>query len=649
LKKRSSLSTRLVISTLGVVFLFCAVSGAAGWWIASAWINREAVREAAGQSAEVIGRIASIDVLSRVQVESAMRILQDQGLLKGTPSLKGNATLGAIQVPDLHLGAESQVANYAMVDRVKQLAGGTATLFVWDGSNFTRVATNVVKPDGSRAIGTVLDPKGKAFAALSQGQPFNGVVDILGAPYTTSYAPMMDAEGKLVGAWYTGYRLDSISALGKSIEESSILKHGFVALRKPSGAVVFHGKQITDEALIAMLNHPKGWVLHEESYPAWGYSVLTAYPESDVFARELTILSLPALGTFLMVCLIVLLQIVLLKRLVLGPVGHLTGRLIKADLNTLLDSGRDDEIGALAISFNKYVLGLRKTLIRVRDGSAAMMAKTDEIRAISHEAVASLATQCQSAEDAAQAVAELSRNFAGISSHTADASHQARTAADAARQGGVLVTSAVSQIQSLSQQTHTSVGRMGTLSEHAQQISLIVDVIQEIAASTNLLALNASIEAARAGEHGRGFAVVAGEVRRLAERTAQATQEVSGLVSGIASETKDAANDIDSAYRSALQGAETVASLNKTFESIAHLVIEVDGRVEQIAHSAQSEAATATRVSETMHRMASSAQESARGAEQVVAGSGDLLGTAQSLDNMVEQFSLIDLPEDHER
>jgi hypothetical protein len=132
---------------------------------------------------------------------------------------------------------------------MKQLAGGTATLFVWDGSNFTRVSTNVLKPDGSRAIGTVLDPKGKAFAALSQGRPFSGVVDILGSPYTTSYVPMLDDQGKMVGAWYTGYRLDSISTLVKNIEKARILDHGFVALLKPSGAVIVHGQQISDEGL----------------------------------------------------------------------------------------------------------------------------------------------------------------------------------------------------------------------------------------------------------------------------------------------------------------------------------------------------------------------------------------------------------------
>lgn len=286
-------------------------------------------------------------------------------------------------------------------------------------------------------------------------------------------------------------------------------------------------------------------------------------------------------------------------------------------------------------------------LLQVRDGSAATTGKSDEIRSISHSAVARIAEQCQCAEGAAQAVAQLSRDIATISSHTLDASKQARAAADAARQGSELVTSAVHHIQELSQDTQQSVSRIATLSEHAKKIGSIVGVIEEIAAGTNLLALNASIEAARAGEHGRGFAVVAGEVRRLAERTAQATRQVAALVSGIANETEQTASGIDSACRHATQGAATVASLNSTFDRIVEMVIEVDGRVDQIAQAADHEAVAATAVRDTMHQVATSARESASGAERVVAASGELLGTAKTLEGMVEQFHLVALPQDY--
>jgi methyl-accepting chemotaxis protein len=644
--KHSSLGMRLAFLTLAVVCIACLLCAGFAWRIASSWIDSNAAQDAARQSTEAISHIATIDQLSRLQVEDSMRLLEDQSRLKGAPSLAGEATVADKKVPNLRLGQESQVLNFAMVDHVKEIAGGTATLFAWDGTNFIRVTTNVLKPDGSRAVGTVLDTQGKAYAQLSQGKPFSGVVEILGAPYITSYVPMFDASGKLAGAWYTGFRLDSINALGTIIEGAGILDRGFLALLKPSGAAFFHGSRISDADLDKLRKNPAGWVMHEEVYSPWGYKVLTAYPASDVLRLELKILSLPAGGTIMMVTLIICCQLLLLKRLVLRPVENLTEHLATADLNTLLATARDDEIGALAAGFDRYVLRLRQALLQVRAGSAATSGKSDEIREISERVVVRMAEQSQCAGNAAEAVAQLSQDIATISSHTLDASKQARAAADAARQGGSLVNSAVTHIQDLSRDTQQSVNRIATLSGHAKQIGSIVGVIEEIAAGTNLLALNASIEAARAGEHGRGFAVVAGEVRRLSERTAQATRQVADLISGIASETELTAAGIDSAYRRAVAGAGIVASLNTTFDRIVEMVVEVDSRVERIAEAANHEVGAATAVSNTMRTVASSARESSGGAEQAVAASEQLLGTAKMLEAMVEQFHLVALPQD---
>jgi len=202
-------------------------------------------------------------------------------------------------------------------------------------------------------------------------------------------------------------------------------------------------------------------------------------------------------------------------------------------------------------------------------------------------------------------------------------------------------------IQKLAADTECSAARIASLSERAQQIGSIVGVIEEIAAGTNLLALNASIEAARAGEHGRGFAVVAGEVRRLAERTAQATQEVATLVSGIRNETQEAATSILNSCADANKGAEEVASLNTRFEQISQLVIEFDCRIGRIAAAAREEATSANQVNETMQVVAVSARQSAGGAEKVVAASGELLDIAQRLETMVESFQMRDIKQDH--
>jgi methyl-accepting chemotaxis protein len=237
-------------------------------------------------------------------------------------------------------------------------------------------------------------------------------------------------------------------------------------------------------------------------------------------------------------------------------------------------------------------------------------------------------------------VTQLSREIANTSSHTNDASVQAQAAAEAARQGSQLVTTTATRMQQLASDTEESAGRITALSDRVQQIGSIVSVINEIAAGTNLLALNASIEAARAGVHGRGFAVVAGEVRRLAERTAQATQQVTSLVDGIQDETGKAAADIGEACTHAREGADAVNSLSETFTQISQLVIEVNTRISHIAQAARQEADSADSATCTMQLVAASATESAAGAEMVMAASVELQNIGEKLNHIVQGFNL---------
>jgi hypothetical protein len=139
------------------------------------------------------------------KVKTAMDSLKSMAEKMGPPKIEGSDTVAGKQVPAIYFGSTKMNNNFDLVDEVVKQAGGTATIFVKSGDEYVRVATNVKKDDGSRAIGTILDPKGKAIESIKKNEAFYGEVDILGKPYITGYDPIRDASKNVIGIYYVGY------------------------------------------------------------------------------------------------------------------------------------------------------------------------------------------------------------------------------------------------------------------------------------------------------------------------------------------------------------------------------------------------------------------------------------------------------------
>jgi len=143
------------------------------------------------------------------RVASSIANLKAMAAKLGAPRLEGTEAVGGKDAPALYFGSTKINNNFEVVDAASKEDGKgmTATFFVANGGEYIRVSTSVPKPDGSgRAIGTILDPAGKAIAEIKQGKPFYGEVTILGTPYVTGYEPMKDGGGNVIGIYYVGYK-----------------------------------------------------------------------------------------------------------------------------------------------------------------------------------------------------------------------------------------------------------------------------------------------------------------------------------------------------------------------------------------------------------------------------------------------------------
>jgi hypothetical protein len=139
------------------------------------------------------------------KVHASMAALKAETAKLGPPKIEGTEAVGGKEAPALYFGTTKMNNDFDVVDEVAKENGGTATLFVKSGDEYVRVATNVKKSDGSRAIGTILDPNGKVIKVIRKGEAYYGDAMILGKSYVTGYEPIRDASGSVIGIYYVGY------------------------------------------------------------------------------------------------------------------------------------------------------------------------------------------------------------------------------------------------------------------------------------------------------------------------------------------------------------------------------------------------------------------------------------------------------------
>jgi methyl-accepting chemotaxis protein len=370
---KDSLRARLLwpVLALGLVAVIATA-------ITLAWLEANRVR--ADARASIDSQATSLQSLFGVthaimldRVRSSMRLLREESDQLGAPSAGAPITAGNREVNDLLFGGRPQGNLFQLVDHVTSIMDGTATLFSSVGNDFVRISTNVKKADGTRAIGTTLDPSGPVIAEIRQGHSFYGVVDILGSPYVTGYEPIYDhSNPKPIGIWYVGYKTD-LEPLDKVISSSHVLDAGFVALLDSKGKLRVHSKSgaTVDPAFMSKIvqDQPSDWTVEKHDVPDWGFTLVAAYPNSDingVIVRQTLWIAL--LG--LLICLLLLgLQYVLIQSRVLQPIQRLTevaDALSMGKLNNIIEEVKlKDEIGTLAKAIARLSNSVRLAMERL--------------------------------------------------------------------------------------------------------------------------------------------------------------------------------------------------------------------------------------------------------------------------------------------
>jgi methyl-accepting chemotaxis protein len=628
---RIRLSLKFMLPTAIVVVLGIGALGLVVMHSLGSEVRGRADQEAADQVGAVLSILQTVDDLSSQSVRSAMKVLLQEGERLGVPESNKSATIAGQTVPDLDLGRSSQVGNFALVDRIKLLTGCTATLFVKKGDQFVRVSTNVLKPDGSRAIGTALDSKGLAFTAIRDGQSFYGVVDILGAPYMTGYEPMRNSASQTVGIWYVGFPLTAVANLGERIGTTKILDHGFVALLRADGRVIAKPQDVTEDEVRKRLEHSETaeWTVISKPFDKWGYTLLAAYPQADISA-ELRGMQAAVISGVLLVSLLVVLAQYLLVRTLVKPLSAAVGLADAIANNDLaladLPIENQDEIGEVSAALNTMKNNLQKTVQAIAEAAGCVATASQELTATSQHISANSQKTSTRASVVSKTAQQVSQNLQTVATGAEEMGASIKEIAKHATEAAKVATSAVK----IAATTTATVSKLG---DSSTEIGQVIKVITSIAQQTNLLALNATIEAARAGEAGKGFAVVANEVKELAKETAKATESISQKIVAIQSDTKAAVEAIAS-----ISGV--INRINDISSTIATAVEEQDATTNEMARNVSEAAQGSGEITSNVAGVAQEAESTSRDASDSQKASQQLVETSAELRRLVEQFKI---------
>lgn len=312
--------------------------------------------------------------------------------------------------------------------------------------------------------------------------------------------------------------------------------------------------------------------------------------------------------------------------------------LAKGDLTASVKVDSKDELGLMAASFNQAVEKTNYAMSQVLSTTDEVVEGSNSISQANSGMTQELQLQSDKVAQISASIEEMAVSIQEVATKSADATASAQSAGVTANEGGEIVNSTITGMNSINEAVAASSSSVAELGKRGAEIGEIINVINDIAEQTNLLALNAAIEAARAGEAGRGFAVVADEVRALADRTTTATQEIGQSIEAIQSETQHAVDRMEVGTNHVHEGLGLAKEAGNSLGEIVSGAQEVAGMIDSIAAAAEQQSLASSEVAKNVESVSEASLSATDQANNAAASARVLADKAESLKQLVNQF-----------
>ncbi|MFA7413459.1 MAG: methyl-accepting chemotaxis protein [Rhizobium sp.] len=519
----------------------------------------------------------------------------------------------------------AEFSSHDMIDAIGRMTGQTATIFAWDpeSKDFWRKTTNIIKPDGKRAVGTALGQKGAVYPVVTQGKTYRGEAVILDIPYYTIYQPIFSPAGDVIGILYAGVRASEINGMATEMAWTIGIT-ALLALLAAAGVMTLIARKILGSLprLTAVAgNLAQGQlnlaVPHQDMQNEIGALArsLEVFRESAVQKVELERKSAESqsLGEQERAAREAdKAQEARQTQMAVDALANGLRALSEGDLTARIDQPFTSGLDKLRVDFNNSVEKLNATLSQLRTETLGVQGNSSEIRSATDDLSRRTEQQAASLEETSAALDEITAAVKSASARADEATELAGATRKSTETSSKVVSDAVDA--------------MGRIENASNEISKIINVIDEIAFQTNLLALNAGVEAARAGDAGKGFAVVAQEVRELAQRSANAAKDIKALITKSGEEVSG--------------GVRLVRATGQALEEISGQVSRINDHINSIATAAREQATGLHEISSSVNQMDQFTQKNAAMVEETTAVTHKLADSASALAGLVAQFRM---------
>jgi twitching motility protein PilJ len=299
-----------------------------------------------------------------------------------------------------------------------------------------------------------------------------------------------------------------------------------------------------------------------------------------------------------------------------------------------------DTLGKIAASVNGMLDKFAGMLNQVRDLALSVSSSATEILAASEQIANGAARQADEITNTSSTVEEMAASMTQVSRNAEESASAARQALSMAELGEKSVVNTFEAMNRINQTVQAAAERMKLLANRTSEISEIMDLINEIAAQTNLLSLNAAIEAAHAGEAGLGFSVVAEEIRKLAERSARATRDVSAIIRAIQKESESALGAMDLGMKEVAAGSKMSEQASDSLRNIFSVVKQSSELIEEISASSEEQAKVTRQLAQAMQTISNITHETSAGAHQTAATLQAMVIVSEQLNEAIFRFKV---------